>query len=119
MAPELFDGARAATAASDEFSFCVTSWEVLFGERPYPGSTWEEVSRRVRAGELAAAPRSSVPARIRVALARGLSPDPAVRFGSMTALLAALSPSRVRPWHVAALAGGIATIVSATLRSDR
>jgi tetratricopeptide (TPR) repeat protein/predicted Ser/Thr protein kinase len=115
MAPELFDGAAAATAASDEFAFCVTTWEVLFGERPYPGSTWEELSRRVRTGELAPAPRSAVPARIRAALARGLSPDPAARFGSMTALLAALSPSRVRPWHVAVVAGGIATVTAAAL----
>lgn len=42
MAPEVLAGAP-ATAASDQFSFGVTMYEALYGERPYAGATRDEL----------------------------------------------------------------------------
>ncbi|MBL9100427.1 MAG: serine/threonine protein kinase [Myxococcales bacterium] len=76
MAPERLGGA-AGDHAADQYSYCVTCWEALFGVRPTDK----------RAGP--AAPRSA-PAWLRRVLERGLVPDPARRWPSMAALLAAL-----------------------------
>src|SRR5690606_37640545 len=37
MAPEQHDGAE-VDARADQFSFCVTVWEALFGQRPFGGN---------------------------------------------------------------------------------
>ena len=103
MAPEQAKGQ--ATEASDQFSFCVTVWESLFGARP----TAELVPREDR----------DVPARARSALRRGLSADPAARFPSMSALLDELAPQPRRwPWLVvgAAVVATLAIVGVAVLR---
>jgi tetratricopeptide (TPR) repeat protein len=94
MAPEQL-GATAATVASDQFAFCVTCWEALFGVRPFTGDSVH--------GHLAAMldgpPRRgarSVPAWLRRVLERGLAIDPTARHRSMPALLRALRMGRQR-----------------------
>ncbi|MGE0547684.1 MAG: protein kinase [Kofleriaceae bacterium] len=103
MAPEQLHG-DPATEASDQFSFCVTLFEVMFGQRPFVGSTVTELMAAMRSPlRLPATPR--IPLRVRRVLERGLSVDPARRFRSMTALLDAMTPpSTVVRW----IAGGAA-----------
>jgi tetratricopeptide (TPR) repeat protein len=86
-------------ARTDQFSFCVALWEALVGERPFAGSTVGELAFAVTRGQIRTFPReSAVPARIRRALARGLSRTPTDRFSTMEALLRELAPrSRARP----------------------
>jgi eukaryotic-like serine/threonine-protein kinase len=98
MAPEQHEG-RAADVRSDQFAFCVSLYEALYGERPFRGKTLVELVTSMIDGEPAAPPRArEVPSRIRRALQRGLSRDPAARFPDMGALLRELEhdPARAR-----------------------
>jgi serine/threonine protein kinase len=87
MAPEQAAG-RAATPAADQFSFCAALRESLKDR--------------------------SIPRAIEVALARGRSPNPADRYPSMNALLAALSNDPRRVWipRVAVLAIAIGVLAA-------
>ena len=94
MAPEQVVGAE-ADARSDQFSFCAALYEALYGRLPFPFSTWEEFVARVSEARLPAVlPRLAsgveIPTVVERALRRGLSRDPAERFGSMAELSAAL-----------------------------
>ncbi len=105
MAPELLRG-ETATIASDQFSFCVTTYEALHGERPFAGTTLEALRDAMLRGEVRPAPATTdVPARVRAALLRGLTPAPAERFATMAELLDALTerPTARRWW----IAGGV------------
>ena len=109
MAPEQLLGAS-VDARADQFAFCVTAWEALWNERPFAGATFEQLVAAVTKGvRRQPPPVPKVPARVRAALERGLSTDPAARFGSMQALLAELrEPRRRRRIAVALVAGGAA-----------
>jgi len=90
MAPEQFDGV--ATAATDQFSFCVALWEVLAGERPFDDSSIHVTDIHASRGQVRALPPSAkVPAHLVEALTRGLASNPEDRFPSMDALLAAIA----------------------------
>ena len=105
MPPEQFRGA-VADARADQFSFCVALYEALYGERPFPGTTFEELQYNVLSGAMAPAPKGKdVPNRIRRALLRGLSAAPEDRFPSMAALLGELSRDTSRQTRRAVLAG--------------
>ena len=94
MAPEQYFG-TAADAASDQFSFCVSLYEALYGERPFAGDDPATLAFNVTEGEVRPAPAGSrVPARVRRVVLRGLSREKAERWPSMTELLAALTPAR-------------------------
>jgi eukaryotic-like serine/threonine-protein kinase len=107
MAPEQLRGV-AADARSDQFSFCVSLYEALYGERPFPGGNPREIAESVTRGPVREEPPGSrVPARLRAVLLRGLSRDPERRFPEMTELLRELErdPSAVRRrWLAAAVA---------------
>ncbi|HEY6034820.1 MAG TPA: serine/threonine-protein kinase [Kofleriaceae bacterium] len=115
MAPE--HAAGAPTAASDQFSLCVTAWEALYGARPFAGATFAEVQQAIANGEPVEGKRA-VPARIRAALERGLRAKPEDRWSSLAELDAALAPPRRRwPWIAAAvvvIAAASAFVWSAT-----
>ena len=125
MAPEQFAGAP-ADPRTDQFSFCVTCWEALFGERPYPATNTAQLRSMLAEGVIGK-PRDPdrAPAWLRAVIARGLAPIPDERWPSMQALLAACtSPPRRRPlWlRVAAfLTGGglVALGVAAFSASQR
>ncbi len=111
MAPERLRGS-VGDARADQFSFCVALYEAAYGVRPFDGDEPTARLSEIAARRLRPASRSSVPLRARRALIAGLSADPARRHASMDALLAQLSPSRVRThlaWATAAaLLAGVA-----------
>ncbi len=86
LAPEQRAGAPASPQA-DQYAFCRTAWDALYGASPA---------------------RGSVPARIRRALERGLRERPDARHASMDALLRAFAPRRPRALRTLALGAGIA-----------
>ncbi len=87
MAPEQLRQAR-SDEGSDQFAFAVTTWEMLYQERPYPGRELDELCRAFDAGDEPLAPAaSSVPRRLRGLLQRALSIEPERRFPSLATLL--------------------------------
>ncbi|MEM7151690.1 MAG: protein kinase [Myxococcota bacterium] len=115
MAPEQLM-AKPATAASDQFAFCVSLYEALHGERPFAGKRLEALIDAVCEGRLREPPPgSTVPAWVRAIVRRGLSTDPADRFESMRALLEALGrdPALARRRWLGGLAvAGLAVVGS-------
>ncbi|HEY4175435.1 MAG TPA: protein kinase [Kofleriaceae bacterium] len=84
MSPEQFEGA-APDPRTDQFAFCVTAWQMLTGGRPFTGGTITEI--QLAASEGAANVKTMLPPLIRLALVRGLEPDPKRRWPDMDALL--------------------------------
>ena len=120
MAPEQF--ARALVdARSDQFSFCVTYCEALYGERPFVGDTVETLAASVAAGlrhPLAPTGRCGrVPRGMRSALERGLAVAPAARHDSIEALHAALvgSDRRRRRRRTSAVLAAAAFVATAAI----
>ncbi len=104
MAPEQMRGEHADVRA-DIFSFCVSLYEALYGERPFAGETVADLQRAVSESEFRRPPGGTrVPAWIRRALLRGLRAEPEERPQTMEALLASLSRPR-RRWAPLFLAG--------------
>ncbi len=101
MAPEQFDRST-IDARTDQFAFCVTLYEALYGYRPFPGRQLEALEAAKLAGELLEPPEDSqVPGWLLRAMARGLSPNPGDRYPSMRELLHAMMHdrrSRRRQW---------------------
>jgi hypothetical protein len=109
MSPEQLLG-RELDVRSDQFSFCVTLFEALFGQRPFPGKTPYELALAFDAGERPKiADRRDVPRHVCGALMRGLRIDPAQRFANMIELVDALRPRRVwgGRWMLAAAGIGL------------
>jgi predicted Ser/Thr protein kinase len=116
LAPELWQG-LAADARTDQFSFCVSLWEALFGARPFPADKGPELLAQVRQGPVAKGRvplRHSVSLRVRRALHKGLSFEPAERHASMGALLAELT-AELRPDALSALTKPIFAAVALAL----
>jgi predicted ATPase/serine/threonine protein kinase len=87
MAPEQMQG-RFSDPPSDQFSFCATAYEALFGHRPFAGKTFAELASNVAIGAIEPIPAdTSVPVRLREAVLRGLAAEPDRRWPSMSALL--------------------------------
>ncbi|NVB40021.1 tetratricopeptide repeat protein [Pseudenhygromyxa sp. WMMC2535] len=112
MAPEQFD-ARGVDARSDQFSFCVSLWEALYGRRPFSGTSFTELCWAVSSGKLEPPPPSDVPSWLREVVERGLAVSPKRRWPSMDALLEALGedPSRRRRRWL--MLGGLVALVAA------
>ncbi|WAS94597.1 serine/threonine-protein kinase [Nannocystis punicea] len=90
MALEAHRG-ESSTAASDQFSFCVSLYQGLYGRSPFDTTSMATLLADLRRGRVAPPPVGTpVPARIFRALRRGLALAPAERFPSMTELLSAL-----------------------------
>ncbi len=123
MAPEVLDGG-AATEASDQFSFAVTLYEALYGQRPHAplaetasgeaatlpaaqaSSSHDDLIanlRRAAASAASARPAgaTSVPAWLHAIVSRGLAADPRDRFSTINELVAALGRDRRRTQRIA------------------
>jgi eukaryotic-like serine/threonine-protein kinase len=114
MAPEQLGGI-APDARSDQFSFCVTAWEALYGQRPYPGRRLDTYRVALAAGdrvEPLPAANARVPLRLRRLLERGLALDPAQRHRSLVELLDGMTRDPWRPWRRAGLLLGAAGSVA-------
>lgn len=123
MAPELFDG-QPATAASDQFSFCVSLYEAVYGRRPFSGTRLHDVVFAARQGQLLPPTGDRPAARwLFKALARGLAPRAEDRFADMDALLLELARERGGWWKrggllaLVAVVGGAAWWTGAQMRT--
>lgn len=108
MAPEQH-ACLPADERSDQFAFCVSLYESLYGVRPFSGKNRVEIYQSILWGQLTPPPRwAHVPEHVRRALLKGLSFAPRDRFESMEALLAELNRpawyARRRTLAVAAVA---------------
>ncbi len=89
MAPEQHAGAEIGPEA-DQFAICACIFEALYRQRPYDGQDLAEIAAAKYRGPPPRSRHSPVPTAIYDALARGLSPEPTDRFGSLEQLAAAL-----------------------------
>ncbi len=104
MAPELLRG-EPATQRSDQFSYCVSLYEALYAQDPFASEV------EVLAGQIAEPPTSVVvPAALLRIIRRGLALDPARRFPSMPALLAALEATLRRRRRLGLVPVGVALL---------
>ncbi|MCA9708340.1 MAG: tetratricopeptide repeat protein [Myxococcales bacterium] len=118
MAPEQHRG-EPADARSDQYAFCLSLFEGLYGVRPFRGTSVHALAGSKERGELPEVRSAGVPGRVRAVLRRGLRPDRSARWPSMTELLAALErvahPRLRGGWRTGALvvtAGGLLTAVA-------
>ncbi len=87
MAPELLSG-EAASEISDQYSFAISTWEVLHGEHPFDADSMAQILEAIERGPVATGEGSAmVPASIRRVLKRALAVKSSDRYASVDALL--------------------------------
>lgn len=123
FAPELLDR-QVADALSDQFSFCLTACEVLFGENPFAAKTVHAQWTRAIDGDMdAPRTRGGRQRRIWEVLERGLRPDRTARFESLAALLEALrtatAPSKSWVRTVGVAAGLLVAVTTSMVQLQR
>ncbi len=97
MAPEQHEG-LATDARTDQFAFCVSLYEALYGQRPFVGETYPSLAVAVLTGKMRETPRdTAVPTYLHRILLRGMSTRPADRFDSMQHLLEELGQGGQAP----------------------
>jgi serine/threonine protein kinase len=95
MSPEQLNGLP-ATAKSDQFALATSIWEAVAGERPFRGTTIGAIALAMTK-PLPVPQRAPVEARrVLNVLQRGLEWDPAQRYPSVDAMLAALDQTQAR-----------------------
>ena len=95
MAPEQFAGHT--DEASDQWSLSAAFWEAAYGERPFRGKNATELSQAVeKPPEPPPSERTEVPAWWREILTRGLSPESADRWPSVSEFVDALDGAAAR-----------------------
>ena len=119
MAPEQF-AAGNTDSRTDQFSFCASLYEALYGERPFDGRTFAELAANVNEGRMRPAPAAPGGSRqLRAILLRGMATRPGDRFPTMDHQLAELARDRAAPWRrTAAVAAVLAGVLVAGLGFD-
>lgn len=92
MAPERLCG-EAGDSRSDQYSFCAAFWQGLFGVRPFPGNTADELLDAMEQSEPRTIAGVDVPPWLIDVLRKGLALEPDDRYPSMPELLAACGDS--------------------------
>ncbi len=105
MAPELMEG-DGASEATDQFAFCVSLYEALYGSRPFAGRHALELLDAMRDGPTTPSDRRDVPGWLHATIVRGLAFDPVARFPSMRALLEELVPRETSVGGIGWVLGG-------------
>jgi len=112
MPPEQLESGE-LDARSDLFSFCVSLFEGLYGQRPFVGDDPEAIRFAIKVGDLADVPRdATVPARVQRIVLHGLAADREGRPKSMLELLAALRTTIDRPRRIWVVALGGLSVAS-------
>lgn len=93
MALEQFRG-QPLDARTDQFAFCVSLYEALYGRAPYPRTELGPLLAALERHAVAPPGATDAPSWLFDVLKRGLHPDPDARWPSMTDLLAELSRDR-------------------------
>lgn len=110
MAPEQLAG-QTVDARADQFSFCVSLYQGLYGQHPFAGDNVPRLWTSMLEGKVLAPPRdTTVPASLHRILLRGLSVDPGERFPAMGMLIKAIEQTSRRRrnfWGVGAVAVGV------------
>jgi tetratricopeptide (TPR) repeat protein/tRNA A-37 threonylcarbamoyl transferase component Bud32 len=89
MPPEQYLGVT--DERSDQFSFCVSLYECLYGQHPFEARTSVGLTSNMQAGRVHDAPAGTkVPTWVRKILLKGLKPRPEDRWASMPDMLGAL-----------------------------
>jgi hypothetical protein len=110
MAPEQHRN-EAIDGRADQFAFCVTFYEALFGERPFLGSSPRELVSNVARRRFARiTSRRRVPRWVVHVLWRGLRLEPFERYPTMHALLDELQVRRSRRRRLGLVAAAAATV---------
>ena len=110
MSPEQFSGAD-VDAKSDQYSFAVTLYEVMYGERPFRAPTRAALEAAVRAGRPVPPAGVHLPAWLRRVIERGMATSPAARYPSMDELLADLGRDHARGRRRLAIAGAAVVVL--------
>jgi tetratricopeptide (TPR) repeat protein len=100
MAPEQHAG-DVVDARSDQYAYCVSLWEALYGRRPFAADDLQSLAKaKLDMALVEPDPSRRVPSFLRRALLRGLAPKPEDRHASMEALMAVLAfdPAVRRRW---------------------
>ena len=119
MAAEQFLG-RPIDARTDQFAFCVSLYEALLGERPFPGQTILQLADAVTSDRLRDAPKdAAAPAWLRKVVVHGLGSNPDTRWPSMAALIEALGNDPAVKARRRLVSGAILAIVAVTLLGAR
>ncbi len=105
MAPEQYLG-KQVDEQSDQYSFCVTLFQVLYGRRPFVARRYGALKQMVLAGKIDEETASArVPSSYRRIALKGLAVNRQERFGSMAELLAELARDpRVRRRRILSVA---------------
>jgi eukaryotic-like serine/threonine-protein kinase len=112
-APEQLRG-DAADALSDQFSFCASLYEALYGELPFAGNTLGSYAAAIeQSGARPVMPAGRVPARLRRILLKGMSLTPGDRFKSLDDLLRELCKDTRRTLRWVLLPAGVLLVCSA------
>ncbi len=116
MSPEQHR-ARPLTPKSDQYSYSITAYEVLTGERLFEANSLMQLETRKDDGPALDAFRG-LPLSIARALRRGLQPRERDRFDDLPALLRALEPGAGRLWLGLSAAALLPMALVAIPRSD-
>jgi tetratricopeptide (TPR) repeat protein/predicted Ser/Thr protein kinase len=106
MPPEQLAG-RAVDVRSDQFSFCVSLYEAVYGDRPFAGNDAVTLQDSIERGVVRRPHDSAVPTWVETAVMRGLAADPAARWPTMDALLGALARDPAQIWRRLLLGGAL------------
>lgn len=111
LPPEVLRGEK-ADQRSDQFSFCVSMFETIYGRRPFGSGKVSDLIVALLDGRPPQKPDSNVPGWVFRVLSRGLRADPAQRYDSMGSLLQAIDRGLRgnRAWLGLASLGGLAAV---------